>query len=287
MTIDNFIPLVWASSLLRNLNNNHVFANAFNRDYEGEIKEAGDSVRITSVGRVTINTHTPNADMSAPQILQDSGQTLVIDQAKDYHFYVDDMDKRQAKTAWREGVMAEAGWGLADATDTFLATTLAAGLTSANTLSAATIGTGPTDSDAYTTIVDLGVLLDDNNVPPDGRCVFIPNWFEGMLRKDPRFTSFGTADNVARLRGSAIGQVDSFMVYKSNNMPTSGGQPDRARDLQGRGHVRRADQQGRGVPPAASLRRRAEGPAPLRREGHPPERHRRHRRHEGHVVGAD
>lgn len=225
MSIDNFVPVIWAASLLTNLNRNHVFKNVFNDDYEGEISAAGDTVKINSIGRITISDYTKNTDLAAPQILQDAALDLKIDQAKSYHFYVDDLDKRQAKVNWREGAMTEAAFGLADATDTFLAAALAAGLPAANTLTAATVGTGPNDSDAYSLIVDLGVLLDDNNVPSDGRCVFVPNWYEGMLRKDPRFTSFGTDANVKRLRGDPIGQIDQFEVYKSNNMPLSGGQP--------------------------------------------------------------
>lgn len=225
MTIDNFSPIAWASSLLQNLNRNQVFKNVFNNDYEGDIAQAGDTVKINSIGRITVSAYTKNTDLAAPQILQDASLDLKVDQADSYHFYVDDMDKRQAKVNWREGAMREAAFSLADATDTYLAGVLAAGLPSVNTLTAATVGTGPSDSDAYSLIIDLGVLLDDNNVPDDGRCVFVPNWYEGMLRKDPRFTSFGTPDNVKRLRGDPIGQIDQFEVYKSNNMPLSGGNP--------------------------------------------------------------
>ena len=55
MAIDNFIPQIWANRILENLNAAHVFADRLNRDYEGDIRAHGDSVRINSIGRVTIS----------------------------------------------------------------------------------------------------------------------------------------------------------------------------------------------------------------------------------------
>ena len=50
MTLNNFIPQIWSARLLQNLNEAHVFANLVNRDYEGEIKGVGDTVKINAIG---------------------------------------------------------------------------------------------------------------------------------------------------------------------------------------------------------------------------------------------
>ena len=58
MALDAVIPEVWAGRLLANLNDSHVYAGLGNRDYEGDIKEYGDVVRINSIGRVTVSSYT-------------------------------------------------------------------------------------------------------------------------------------------------------------------------------------------------------------------------------------
>ena len=82
MTIDNLTPNIWAGRLLANLDDDHVYANALNRDYEGDIANLGDRVRINSIGRVTIRSYTKNSTITAPETLQDSQQILIIDQGE-------------------------------------------------------------------------------------------------------------------------------------------------------------------------------------------------------------
>jgi hypothetical protein len=217
------IPALWAGSLLVNLNDLHVFKNGFNRDYEGEIKEVGSSLKINSIGRITIGTYSANTDLAAPETLNFAGQWLLITEGKTFHFYVDDLDARQAKGDLMSPAMTEAAWGLADVCDSFLATTLDNAILAGNTLTAGTVGTGAGELNAYDVVVRANVILDDNNVPGVGRWGFIPNWFAGMLRRDPRFSSFGTPGNVSQAkRGEPIGEIDGTTLYKTNNLPLSG-----------------------------------------------------------------
>ena len=92
-----FIPSVWAARLLTALEATLVYGQAHvaNRDYEGEIREAGSSVRIASVGDVNIGSYTKNTDINDPEVLDDSTQTLNIDQAKYFNFFVDSVDRAQ------------------------------------------------------------------------------------------------------------------------------------------------------------------------------------------------
>src|SRR3990172_1872488 len=225
MTINNFNPTIWAGVLLKNLNDAHVYVSLLNRDFEGDIKEAGVSVKINSVGRVTIGTYTKNTDISAAETLDDSQQMLVIDQQRYFNFQIDDVDKAQQKPKIMREAMQEAAWGLSDAADAAVATALEAGVATAspdNTLTAATsVGTGATDDDAYELLVDLGVRLDESNAPKVARWVVIPPWFHGMLLKDPRFVSFGTQQNLERLRNGQVGEAAGFTIAVSNNVPVA------------------------------------------------------------------
>ena len=223
MTIDNLNPTLWAGRLLANLNDMHLYKKGFNTDYEGEIRAKGDAVKINSIGRVTVSTYTKNSTISAPETLDDAQQILRITESDYFNFEIDDVDKAQQTPKIMEAAMFEAAWALADATDTFLAGELEAGVQTANILTAATsVGTGPTDDDAYEILVDLGVRLDENNVPDVARYVFVPPWYHGVLLKDNRFVSFGTDKNRANLRGAPIGEAAGFTVYRSNKVPVSG-----------------------------------------------------------------
>lgn len=222
MSVQSVIPQLWAARLLANLNNEHVYAALLNRDYEGEIKSLGDTVRINGIGRVAVSDYTRYSDISIEQ-LDTADQTLTIEKDKYFAFSIDDADKAQAKPELMDAAMGESSFALAEASDDYIATTLNSGIAAANTLTAATVGTGIGDADAWEILVDLGVVLDENNVPKSGRWVVIPPWYEGMLVKDPRASSFGTSDNRSTYRNGDTGMmVAGFSVKRSNNVPVSG-----------------------------------------------------------------
>jgi len=225
MTINNFIPTVWAAQVLKNLNDEHVYASCCNRDFEGDIRDKGDSVKINSIGRVAVQAYTKNGSLTGPETLDDAQQVLLIDQAQAINFEIDDIDKKQQTPKLMAEAMREAAWSLADTADAYLAAVLVAGVATANVLTAVTsVGTGPTDDDAYETLIDLDVRLTVNNVPRDinRRWVVVPPWFEGVLRKDVRFVSFGTQANRENLRGKPVGEAAGFIVRVSNNVPVTG-----------------------------------------------------------------
>lgn len=224
MALDNFIPEVWSARLLQNLNNAHVYGQpgVINRDYEGDITGEGSVVKINSIGRITIGSYTKNSNIGDPETLQ-SGQTnLLIDQAKYFNFQVDDVDKAQAKPKVMDGAMEEAGWGLRDVADQYIAA-LYSGVASGNTtgLGDDTTPLVPTATTAYEYLVAMGVLLDEANVPSDGRWVIVPPWYHGFLLKDDRFVKAGTPATDAVLRNGMIGQAAGFTVLKSNNVPNT------------------------------------------------------------------
>lgn len=222
MTLKNVIPTAWHAALLDNLNDGHVYVDCANRDYEGDIKKQGDTVKINTIGRVTIGDYSTNGSAGAPETLQDSQVMLTIDKQKYFNFEIDDIDKAQQKPQIMNAAMKEAGWGLADAADAWMATLLAAGTQAANKLTALTrVGTGGEDDDAYEALVDLDVKLTENNVPRTDRWCVVAPWVEGLLRKDARFVAFGTPENRAALVGKPVGAASGFDLWVSNNVPVS------------------------------------------------------------------
>ena len=120
MSIKNFIPTVWSENLITALDQQYIGVANCSRDYEGEIKEMGSSVKICGVSDVTISNYTKNTDMSLPQELSDYARELVIDQAKCFNFQIDDIDRAQASPKLMDVAMKSAAHGLAKAADKYV-----------------------------------------------------------------------------------------------------------------------------------------------------------------------
>jgi len=221
MSVDRFVPSLWAATLLENLNDAHVAVNLCNRNYEGDISQSGDTVRITSIGRVTIDNYVKNSTSISPETLDDSQQVLTIDQAKYFAFQVDDVDARQVRDdgALMDVAMRDAAWGLGDAADTSVLAAMQSQGATGNALGALTIGTS--NVDAYENIVDLAVKLDENNVPRQGRWCIIPPWYHGWLQKNANFVSYGTQANREDLENGIIGAAAGMRIVVSNNLPSA------------------------------------------------------------------
>jgi hypothetical protein len=134
MAITNFRPTIWDASLLSNLHQNTFIIPTLNHDYEGDIKNGGEIVKVTGFTQPTIGTY---AGTITRQALTDSTQSLAIDQKRYYAYLVDDVDKVQAAGSF-DPVQADAGAGLADAAEDFVLTTMLSGGTSVGTTAVTT-----------------------------------------------------------------------------------------------------------------------------------------------------
>jgi N4-gp56 family major capsid protein len=223
VSILNFRPEIWSANLLVALRKNLVFGDLVNRDYEGEITQAGDTVRITSVGRPTIGTYNPNSTVITPEQVQDSQRTLVVDQAKYFAFAVDDVDQRQARGNVIPQSVNEAAFGFADVIDQYIAS-LYTGAQSANALGAITVASATTPTDAYDKVlVPLKIALDLANVPTEGRWVVVRPELHGCLLRDARFVKVNESGTSDGLRNGHVGRAAGFDIRLSNNAPNVSG----------------------------------------------------------------
>ncbi len=221
-----FIPTVWAARLLTALEKTLVYGQAqvANREYEGDIREAGNAVKIASIGDVTIGDYTKNTDIDDPEVLTDAQQTLNIDQAKYFNFFVDSIDRAQQNVNVLDEAMRRSAWALRDAADSYLAGIIEAAVPTGNKIGSVATPVVPTSENAYEYLVDLGVLLDEANAPIEGRFVVVPAWFHGLLLKDDRFTGAGTLRSDRRLANGQVGEAAGFSILKSNNVPNDAGE---------------------------------------------------------------
>ncbi|MDX3235659.1 P22 coat protein - protein 5 domain protein [Streptomyces sp. ME03-5709C] len=227
MTVRNFVPEIWSSRLLVATRKALVYAapNVVNRDYEGEISEAGDTVRITSVSRPAIGNYVPGSTTITPEKLNTGQRTLVVDQSKYWAFSIDDVDKRQAKSNLIPQAMSEAAFGLADVIDQYVAG-LYTQIASGNFLNVvgSPIDTYTAPKDFYDKVlVPLRTKLTKANVPTAGRYVIVPPDGYASLLLDDRFIKSDNAGTDAGLRNGFVGRAAGFDIYESNNCPVPTG----------------------------------------------------------------
>lgn len=221
MAVTNFIPQVWSARLLAHLDKAHVLTNLVGRDYEGEIRQYGDTVKITQIGDITIKDYVTNTDIDDPQELTTEQQLLVIDQQKYYAFQIDDVDAAQARASLADAAMQRAAYGLADVADRWLASLMAAGADEGNQIGSDAAPVALTADTAYNYLVRLKVILDKRNVPTEGRWVLVSPEYHGLLLQDHRFVGTGGAAAEAALGNGYIGAAAGFCVYLSNNLPNN------------------------------------------------------------------
>ncbi len=146
MSVANFIPEIMAAGILKERDEVMVAVKNCNKNWEGQIKQKGDRVKIRSVGDVTIKTYTRNADIDAPEIPSDMAQYLDITEEEYFNIAIDNVDNVQADEDLLAELKRKAGIGLANNQDLFIfnkytqaGTTLTQGaLTSANMFSTLT-----------------------------------------------------------------------------------------------------------------------------------------------------
>lgn len=222
MAINTFIPQIWSARILLALEKSFRYAQpgVVNNDYEGEIRQAGDTVKIQSVGDPTIFTYTKNVDMPAPETLTDATRSLVIDQSPGFNFQVDDVDKAQARgSAVMDVALHRAGYKLADVADSYVANLMAAAST--NTIGTTAVPIEVTPTNAYDQLIKMKIKLDKALAPTEGRFAIVPSWFTGALASDSRFIGTRGLDANTVLLNGMVGQAAGFNLIESQNVPNT------------------------------------------------------------------
>lgn len=225
MAITNFIGEVWAAQILQSLQKALVYGQSevINRDYEGDIKGKGGTVRITAHGPITIDNYDKSTGLSDPEELDDASTTLEITQAKSFNFRIEDIDKAQMNVRLMESATRDAAYRLAEVADEYIAGIMAAQAGSA-------VGADGSDKifDGTTDLVSEELLevkqkLDEANVPFEGRWIIIPPWVtKWLLQEDAvNLPMWSAVEGV--MKNGQIGRLYGFDVLQSNNVPNTAG----------------------------------------------------------------
>lgn len=126
MSITNFQQTVWSKKLNSALETITSLRKHCNFMYEKESKDAKE-VKILNVVRPTIKTYVPGTPITR-ETATDGSITLKLNQYHYFNFEVDDVDKAQSVPGLMDELSKEAGRGLAEEGDKYVASLVKAGV---------------------------------------------------------------------------------------------------------------------------------------------------------------
>jgi hypothetical protein len=205
MSYANFIPTFWSEKLQRERERDAVAISLCNRDWEGEIKNVGDTVTINGVVRPTVAQYTKNSTVITPENLNGAGTQLKIERADFFAFEVDDVDKRQAAGNIMDAQMKEANEAMSDSADDYI-------YTKYTDFGAEVDATGLTSATVISKITEALTKLWNNKVPKKAE-VYLevsPNFAAKMLLADILFTT----PNDKIMENGFMGRLKSHLGIK-------------------------------------------------------------------------
>lgn len=224
-----FIPEIWSGKLQVKFYKSTVLAEITNNDWEGEIKGSGDKVHIRSIPTITIRDYTKGLNLTN-EVPQSTPIELTIDKGKYFSVVVDDVDEVQADVRLMDMFTNDAAEQMKIAIDGDVLNNVAASAAAANkgatagvisaniNLGAAGAPRAVTSSNVLDAILDAGQVLDEQNVPEDGRWLVVSPWFSSLIKRSELRQAYLTGDDTTPLRNGKIGMIDRFTLYVSNNV---------------------------------------------------------------------
>lgn len=83
-------------------------------------------------------------------------------------------------------------------------------------LGAATAPVSVTSDIATDLIVDINTVLDEANIPSEGRWVVLPAWYVSMIKKGDLKSADISGDATGVIRTGVVGMIDRTLVIQSN-----------------------------------------------------------------------
>lgn len=230
----NFIPEIWSGKLIENFYDATVLAAISNTDYEGEIRNMGDTVNIRTTPEITIKTYVKGQTLSVENPDKPKLQ-LVIDKGEYFACVEDDVDKVQSDVNMMDNWSKDASERMKIKIDQRVLTDILPDISAYNKGATAgritgNINLGTTGSAVAITktnvldyIVDMGTVLDEANAPEGDRFLVIPAKMAGMIKKSDLKDASLSGDSSSILRNGRLGMIDRFTIYMSHNLSVSSG----------------------------------------------------------------
>ncbi len=234
-----FIPEIWSGKLVEKFYASTVLAAISNTDYEGEIRNKGDRVKIRTKPTVTIHNYEADALLGLDR---PTGGTveLYIGNGKYFSLILDDVMEIQSDLNVLSMWSDDAAQQLKIAVDFDVLDGIYGQMAVANQGTAAGVITGSLNLGAQGSpvavvgrnpgtgqvelldlLMRMGQALDEQNIPEVGRWVVMPAWAGRMIKQSELRQAYLSGDSVSMLRNGRLGMVDRFTLYISNLLPNN------------------------------------------------------------------
>ena len=211
-----FIPEIWSQKLNSMLQKECVMLQCVNRNWEGEIKNQGDSVKIITPAAVSVAT-VGSGNITYDE-LEPTATDLIIDQKKFFAFKINDVAQVQSNTDIMEAHLENAKKAIEEVQDTYLLSQHAY-VDSANVVGSDSSPITLDKTTIYSQFVKLALCLKNSNAVSATKrpWVVINPTIESYLLQSSEFIG---AHNVAdeTLREGAIGRIAGMDVLVSTNL---------------------------------------------------------------------
>ena len=230
----NFIPEIWSGKLIENFYDATVLAAIANTDYEGEIRQHGDTVNIRTSPEITIKTYVKGQTLQVESPDKPKLQ-LLIDKGEYFSCIEDDVDKVQSDINMMDTWSKDASEKMKIKIDQRVLTDILPDISALNKGAAAGRISGDIDlgttgtpvavdkSNVIDLIVDMGTVLDEANAPEGDRFLVIPAKMAGYIKRSDLKDASITGDSMTPLRNGRLGMIDRFTIYVSHNINLSSG----------------------------------------------------------------
>lgn len=234
-----FLPSIYSKKVLNFFRKASVVEAITNTDYTGEISAYGDSVKIIKEPVISVSDYTRGSDTTATK-LTDQELTLVVDSAKAFKFIVDDIETNMSHVNFKEVATSSAAYALRDSYDAAVIASMFSGVSSSSpdhvigsdsatadaTMAHATnsvdlLGSDGTGVDAIDLMARMARLMDDQNIPEEGRWfVAPPSFYEELSQSGSKLLSVDFNAGQGSIRNGLVssGKLRGFDMYKSNNV---------------------------------------------------------------------
>ena len=234
-----FLPKIYSKKVLNFFRKASVVEAITNTDYSGEINAYGDSVKIIKEPVITVYQYERGADITKTA-LTDQETSLVVDTANAFKFIVDDIETSMSHVNFKEVAASSAAYALRDAFDEGVIATMFAGVSAsspnhilgsdnATDLAAGTfdgtgnldIGFGTDEHDPLDIMAYMARLLDEQDIPEEGRWFLAPpSFYEQLGQSSSKLMSVDFNAGQGSIRNGLVssGKLRGFDMYKSNNV---------------------------------------------------------------------
>jgi hypothetical protein len=237
-----FIPEIWSAKLVEKFYASTVLSAISNTDYEGEIQNMGDRVKIRTKPTITIRNYLADGLLGLDRPSGGSVE-LYISTGKYFSLILDDVMEVQSDlnvlSMWSDdaaqqlkievdrdvlgGITGGANLKNKGAAAGVISGNLNLGIKGTPVTVVGRQATPPVAGqlELIDMLLRLGQVLDEQNIPEQGRWVVMSAALGRMIKQSELRQAYLSGDAVSMLRNGRLGMIDRFTIYISNLLPNS------------------------------------------------------------------